>query len=249
MTIALLAGLVIVNGWLLILVHRQRVRKQLPWFALYAAWAFSLACIQFSSWVISPRFYVAAYWWMEIIAVVLIVGAVRESFLRIFQGFTSKAGFRWSVSGVIGVVVLHSAWKAIYAPPPPTGGRLAAFVIGSEFMFRWGIFGIALLTTIFSVLLKEPMDTREDAVVTGFGIASIAIVSSMAVVSFFGTRYLFFTQYAPSVGYFVAVFLWIRAFSRPVESIGFKDLDMEPEQMLKTIRGYRQDVKRIRRTK
>src|SRR5215469_807548 len=97
MVIAVLIFSLIVNAWLLIVVYREEVRKQLQWFALYVAWEFLLSCIQLASWLVSSRLYVALYWWLELIGVVLIVGAARESFLRIFEGFTSIRGFRWSV--------------------------------------------------------------------------------------------------------------------------------------------------------
>src|ERR1041385_7430993 len=102
----IIAGLA-VDAWLLIIVYRQGVRKQLPWFACYIAWGVLLQSIQLVAWLAGPRLYVLVYWWMELIAVVLIVAAVRESFLRIFQGFTSKAGFRWSVWSVILAVVIY----------------------------------------------------------------------------------------------------------------------------------------------
>ena len=236
--ILIIAGLV-VDAWLLIIVHRQGVRKQLPWFVLYIAWGVLLASVQLATWIISPRLYIAAYWWMELIAVVLIVAAVRESFLRIFQGFTSKAGFRWSVWSVILAVILYSAWKAIYAPPVQST-RLGSFVVGAEFAFRWAIFGIAVLTAVFSVFLREPMDTREDAVVTGFGLASVGVLAGIISFSLFGTRYLFFTKYAPSVGYFLAVFWWIWVFSRPVSEFGFKELGMGRKTLPKScaVTGY-----------
>jgi hypothetical protein len=245
--ILIIAGLV-VDAWLLIIVYRQGVRKQLPWFVLYIAWGVLLASVQLATWIISPRLYVAAYWWMELIDVVLIVAAVRESFLRIFQGFTSKAGFRWSVWSVILAVILYSAWKAIYAPPVQST-RLGSFVVGAEFAFRWAIFGIAVLTAVFSVFLREPMDTREDAVVTGFGLASVGVLAGIISFSLFGTRYLFFTKYAPSVGYFLAVFWWIWVFSRPVSEFGFKELGMGPEDIAKELRRYRIFSERMTRKK
>lgn len=246
MALAVLIASLVVSAWLLAIIYRKNVRKQLPWFALYVAWELLLACIQLTAWAVNPRLYITLYWWTEIVEVVLIVAAVRESFLRIFEGFTSKPGFRWLVWAVIATVVFYSAWKAIYFPPIQ-GGRLAAFVIGAEFMFRWGIFGIALLTAVLSALLQEPMDTREDAVVTGFGILSASFVGSMAIVSFFGTRFLFVSNYLPSVGYFVAAFLWIRVFSRPVTEFGFKELGMGPEDIRQELRRYRDLLERIRR--
>jgi hypothetical protein len=240
----LIAGL-LVDVWLLIVIHRQGVRKQLPWFALYVAWGVVLVSVQLAAWAINPRLYVAVYWWMEAIAVVLIVGAVRESFLRIFMGFTKMPWFRWAVSGVIAAVVAYSAWKAIYVPPVQ-GTRLTSFVIGAEFMFRWGIAAIGALTMLLSWLLNEPTNTREDGVVNGFALASGAFVVATVIVSISGTKYLFFIKYLPSVGYFLAVFLWIWVFSRPVEGFGFKELGMGPEDMLKEIRRYREAAQRIR---
>jgi hypothetical protein len=243
----IIAGLV-VDIWLLILVHRQGVRKQLPWFALYVAWGVLLASIQLAAWIISPRLYIAVYWWMELIAVVLIVGAVRESFLRIFRGFTSEAWFRWSVWSMILAVVIYSAWKAVYLPPAHSS-RLESFVVGAEFAFRWGIFGIALLTAVLSLLVREPMDTREDAVVTGFALASVGVLAGVISFSLFGTKYLFFTKYASSVGYFLALFWWIWVFSRPVTEFGFKELGMGPEDIAKELRRYRELTERMMRKK
>jgi hypothetical protein len=185
---------------------------------------------------------------MEAIAVVLIVGGVRESFLRIFEGFTKIAGFRRLVWTVIGAVVLYSAWKAVYAPPVQAT-RLGAFVSGAEFLFRWGIFGIAALSVILSGLLHQRLDTREDAVVTGFGLASFAFLAHVVNFSLFGTKYLFVTKYVPSVGYFVAVFWWIWVFSRPVQEFGFKELGMGPEDIAKELRRYRQHGEEMMRKK
>ena len=242
-----IAGLV-VDVWLLMIVHRQGVRKQLPWFASYISWGVLLQSIQLAIWLAAPQFYVAVYWWMELIAVVFIVGAVRESFLRIFWGFTSKAGFRWTVWSVILAVVIYSAWKAIYLPPVQST-RLGAFVVGAEFAFRWGIFGIAVLTTVLSVLFTEPMNTREDAVVSGFGLSSVASLAGIINFSLFGKKYLFFTKYASPVGYFAAAFWWIWVFSRPVAEFGFKELGMGPEDIAKELRRYRELTERIMRKK
>jgi hypothetical protein len=246
MALFLISAGLVVDAWLLVIVYRQGVRKQLPWFAYYVAWGVLLQSVQLATWLAGPRLYVAVYWWMELVAVILIVAAVRESFLRIFQGFTSKAGFRWLVWTVILAVVIYSAWKAIYAPPVQST-RLGSFVVGAEFTFRWGIFGIAVLSAVFSLALKEPMDTREDAVVTGFGLASFGVLAGIINFSLFGTKYLSFTKYAPSVGYFLAAFWWIWVFSRPVTKFGFKELGMGPEDIAKELRRYRELTERMMR--
>lgn len=221
-TLAIAANLV-VNLWLLIIAHRQCVRKQLPWFASYVAWVVASGSFGLAIWLLGRQLYGSLYWGMEAVEVTLIVAAVRESFLRIFQGFTAIRGFRWSVWSVISGVVIYSVWKAVHAPPLQAS-RLGAFVAGAEFLFRWGIAGIALLTAFLGVRMHEPMDTREHAVVTGFGIASLAFVLYIGSFSVFPTKYIFMFKYLPTVGYFLAAFWWIWVFSRPVKNLGLKDL-------------------------
>jgi len=245
MDIALIAAGLAVYAWLLRIVHRQRVRKHLPWFAFYVFWEVLVQCEQLITWLVSHRLYFALYWWIEAAGVLLTVAAVRESFLRIFRGFTKMRWFRWSVTGVIAAVVMYSVWKTIYAPPVQAS-RLGSFVVAAEFLLRWGIAGIALLTFVLSYLLEEPTNTREDAVVTGFGIASFGFIVLVVSFSLFGTRFLFVMKYAPSMAYFIAAFMWIWVFSRPVEGFGFDDLGIGPEQVLSTIRRYRESVRRIR---
>ena len=231
-----IAGFV-VYIWLLIILHRQGVRKQLPWFALYVLWECIATLVQFALWVVKQRLYYEAFWWIEAVEVALIVAAVRESFLRIFQGFTRKAGFRWSVWIVIVAVVVYSGWKAAYAPPLQVD-RLFTFVFGAEFLFRWGFLGITLLMVVLTFLMREGI-TREDAVVTGFGIASGAFLLYLGSFSLFGTKYIFLTKHIPSVGYFVAVFWWIYVFSRPLRQFGFEELGMGPDEIRKALRRYR----------
>jgi hypothetical protein len=81
--------------------------------------------------------------------------------------------------------------------------------------------------------------TREDAVVTGFGIASGAFLLYLGSFSLFGTKYIFLTKHIPSVGYFVAVFWWIYVFSRPLRQFGFEELGMGPDEIRKALRRYR----------
>lgn len=229
--------------WLLIILQRQGVRKQLPWFALYVMWECLTTLGQLTLWLARRKLYYAAFWWIEAVDIALTVAAVRESFLRIFQGFTRKRGFRWSVWSVIVIVVAYSAWKAVYAPPLQVT-RLFTFVFGAEFLFRWGFLGITALTAVLSLLMKEGI-TREDAVVTGFGAAAGVFLLYLGTFSLFGIKYVFLTKYIPSVGYFVAVFWWIYVFSRPVRKFGFEELGMGPEEIRNALRRYRKSGQRV----
>jgi hypothetical protein len=223
-------------------LYQQAVRKQLPWFVLYIAWELLATTVGLVTWTFSSRLYVTVYWWMEAVRITLIVGAVRESLLRIFEGF--KSLLRWSVLAVIAFVILYSAWKAIHAPPIQSN-RLVSFILGSEFTFRWGIAAISILSASLMWIVQEPRGSREGVVITGCGVASMAVVAYVLSRSLFGTRFTFFTQYLADVGYFAAAFLWIRVFSRPVEELGYKELGMGPEDIARELRRYREVAEQI----
>lgn len=244
MDIALFVVNILVDAWLLYILRRQRVWKHLPWFALYICWEFLGACVGLTTWLLSKQLYVTVFWWMEGVRIALVVAAVRESLLRIFKGFESL--LRRSVAVVIVAVLVYSGWKAVHAPPVQSNW-LVSFILGAEFTFRWGIVAVMLLSIGLMWFVQEPMGSREDAVVTGCGIASIAFLVNVLSRSFFGTRFTFFTQYLPDVGYFIAAWWWIRIFSRPVAEFGFKELGMGPEDIRRELRRYRELAEQIMR--
>jgi hypothetical protein len=237
MDIALLCAGLAVYAWLLIIVHRQRIREQLPWFAFYVGWQFFEQCGALVLLLTKRQLYYDVYWWAELAGIVFTVGAVRESFLRIFQGFTRKPGFRWSVWTVIVGVAIYSALRTVYGPRFQVS-RIFTFVFDAEFLFRWSFLAIAVLTVILGILMREGI-TREDAVVTGFGISAGAFLLYLGTLSLLGNKYIFVVKYIPPVGYFVTAFLWIYVFSRPVKEFGFEQLGMGPDEIRKALRRYR----------
>jgi hypothetical protein len=237
MEIALLSAGLVVYAWLLIIAYRQRIREQLPWFALYLAWELVAQCGALVMLLISRQLYFRVYWWTQVAEIALSVAAVRESFLRIFQGFTRKPGFRWSVWTLIVAVVIYSGLRAAYGPPFQVS-RIFTFVFDAEFLFRWGFLAIAVLTVILGILMREGI-TREDAVVTGFGIAAGAFLLYLGTLTLVGNKYIFVVKYIPPVGYFVTVFLWIYVFSRPLKQFGFEELGMGPDEIREALRRYR----------
>jgi len=232
----------ILDAWLLRVLHKQAARKHLPWFFLYIAWEFISTATGLTTWLISRDLYTVVYWWKEGLRMALLVGAVRESLLRIFKGFESL--LRWSVLAVILGVVAYSWWKAVHAPPIQSN-RLASFILGAEFVFRWGIAGVSVVAMGLMWFIQEPTGSREDGVITGAAIASMGFVAWVIIRSLFGTRFVFFAQYLPDVGYFIAVFYWIKVFQRPVPEFGFKELGMGPEDIRREIRRYGDLVERI----
>jgi hypothetical protein len=226
-----IAGL-LAYAWLLIILQRHGVRKQLPCFALYVLWECLATLTQLTFWLLRSQLYYRTYWWMEAVEIILTVAAVRESFLRIFQGFTQQRGFRWTVWSVIGAVGIYAALKVAYGSPQNT--RLDAFVVNAEFLFRWGFLAIAVLSTVLGLLFREGI-TREDAVVIGFGTAAGAFLFYLGCLAVFGNKYIFLIKNIPAVGYFVAVFWWIYVFSRPLKQFGFEELGMGPDDIRKAL--------------
>ena len=216
----------------------------MPWFVCYVAWEVLAGFAVLPFWLFRRRFYDTLSWWLEPVEIALIVAAVRESCLRVFKGFI---GFRASVWGVIGAVIIYSAWQAFHAPAIHAN-RFGVFEVQAEFLFRWAILGIWILIVVLSAVLGVPTNTREDAVVTGFGIICGSFLLYIGSFWAFGNKYTFFTQYVPSVGYFVAVGWWIWVFSRPVKEYGFKELGMGPKDIAGHLRRYRQRLeKRLRK--
>lgn len=234
------------DAWLLTILYKQSSRRQLPWFVGYVAWELLSTLVGITTWFVSQQLYVTVFWWMEGVRMALMVAAVRESLLRLFEGF--RPLLRWSVLVVILAVIGYSAWKAISAPPIQSN-RLVSFIVGAEFTFRWGIAAVAMLSIFLMWFIQEPMGSREDVVVTGCGLASFAFLAHVLSRSFFGTRFTFLTQYLPDVGYFVAVLWWIKVFSRPIEEYGFKELGLGPEEIVGHLSRYRELTNRIMRGK
>ena len=232
------------DAWLLTILHKRNARKHVPWFVLYIAWELLSTAVGLTTWIANRQLYAAVYWWKEAARMILLVAAVRESLLRLFEGF--KALLRWSVSLVILLVIAYSAWKAVHAPAVQST-RLGSFILAAEFTFRWGIVAVAALSFGLMWLVGEPTGSGEDAVVTGCGIASLAFIAHVLSRSFFGTRYVLFTQYLPDVGYFIAVLLWISVFRRPEGELGFRQLGLGPEDILRELRRFREFMQRMTR--
>jgi hypothetical protein len=234
----------VVNFWLVVIISRNRIWKHLPWFALYIAQELATTAVGLALWLVDQRLYVTFFWWTEALRIVLIVGLVRESFVRIFLGFSSLRWFPWVVRSVIGCVLVYSMWKAIYAPPIQNN-KIISLIIAGEFTFRWGIAAVGLLSLLMVWFFQLPNDTRETAVILGSAVASAAFLANVVSRSLFGTKYALITQFIPDVGYLVATLIWIKYMSRPEPEFGFEELSITPEMMVLELHRYRQAAERL----
>lgn len=242
-TISLIIHLA-VSSWLLVVVLRRGIWRQLPWFACYIASEVVGACAGLALWHVNRHLYITVYWSLDAVQLILIIGAVRESFVRTFVGFSSLRWFPWLVSGVIATVLVYAAWKAIYAPPVQSN-RIIALIIGGEFTFRWGIVAVGLLSAGLERLFELPRDTREVAVIDGCAVASVGLLAWVVIRSLFGTRYLPITQYFGELAYLLACAIWIKYMLRPEAKVGFNELGISPEQVALELRRYRTAAERL----
>lgn len=217
----------------------------MPWFVYYVAWEVFAGFATLPFWLFRRQLYNTLTWWMEPVEIALIVAAVRESCLRVFE---AVVGFRSGVWAVISAVIIYSAWEAFHAPPIQAN-RFGVFEVQAEFLFRWAILGIWMLIMALSGLLGIPTNTRENAVVTGFGVICGSFLLYIGIFWVFGNKYTFLAQYVPPVGYFVAVGWWIWVFTCPIEKYGFKELGMGPKDIAGHLRSYRQHVEEMMRKK
>jgi hypothetical protein len=233
-----------VNVWLLIILLKRRVWRQLPWFTCYVSSELVGACIGLFLWFTDRRLYVTIYWWMAAFQILLLVLAVRESFVRTFVGFGVLAWFPWLLRGVIGMVLAYSGWKAIYAPPVHNT-RIIALIVGGEFTFYWGIVAVGVLSLAMVWLFQLPTSTREMAVMDGCTILSVATLITVISRSVFGTRFALITQHVPEFGYVLAAIIWIKYMSGPEVEAGFKEVGLSPEAMSLELRRYRKAAERL----
>jgi hypothetical protein len=235
-----------VSSWLLSVLLRRGIWRQLPWFTGYVASEVVGASVGLALWFVDSQLYVTVSWWLDVAQIVLVVGTVRESFLRTFVGFSSLRWFPWLVWGVIGSILVYSAWKAVYAPPVQNN-RIVALIIDGEFTFRWAIVGVGLLSAGLERLFTLSRDTREAAVILGCAVASAGVLAWAVIRSLFGTRYALVTQYFGEMAYLIAAWIWLKYMSQREVEVGFNELGMTPEQVALELRRYREAAERLLR--
>jgi hypothetical protein len=233
-----------VNGWLLLILVRNRIIRFLPWFGAYIASEAVGACVGLVLWSLRSHLYRTVFWVMAAAQIILIVGAVRESFSRLFVGFRSRPWFPWLVRSVIAMILLYSVWKAIYVPTVRTN-RLISLIADGEFAFRWTILAVGLLAVILERIFMVSRSTREAAVLDGCTVVSLGVIAWVVSRSLLGQQYILVTQYFQEIGYLLGAAIWIKCMSRPPSPTGFTELSITPEQAAAELQRYRVAAKRI----
>jgi hypothetical protein len=231
----------ILNLWLLKTLFLWNVRKRLPWFVGYIAWGLAASCVSLIIWPINRRLYGSVCWWLEPVNIILVVGALRESLLKIFENSSLRSRLQRLLWFVITGVLAYSAWKAIVHPPVQSD-LLKSSIIGIEFTLRWGIAAVAIAMAFYLPKLKKDFTQQEPAVIAGLGLSALTVLIWVISRSASGTGGTFFTKFVPSMGYWLAVVWWGLVF-RP--QFGLRDLGITVEEALNKVGIYRKLQERM----
>jgi hypothetical protein len=235
----------------LLQIYRLGIKPRLPWFFYYILAESVTALAEIAALLFWRPAYSFILWSSESVLIVLILFAVRESFLRTLGPLRQLPWFRWLVlRGVWIGVLVYAILVGIYLPPVNATSTGAEY-LGIELASRWIIFiyGFIFLFQAKKYDLQDLCPT-ETAVIFGFILSSSGFLLSVASRSVFGTKFLFITKYAVSAGYLLATSSWIlKLGKKPIidpnntrEERFLKATGMTPEQLATEMANYRQVI-------
>jgi len=198
-----------------ILVRRKLyLRGLLPFFSAYTLYSF-LATIVRQIVFSHPRTYFVIFWSTEAIYSVLALLALNEVFRRLFEpDYEDHWWFRFLIPGTSLAVASVFLWVLLRNPLAVHISRIVGAVYGFDLGVHIVKVGILLLFLLLDKFFLSPKSRYDFGILAGFGIsASFTIVSDVAGF-YFGGAYESWFRYGPSIGYTLAVVVWLGAFLR-----------------------------------
>jgi hypothetical protein len=235
---------VALSAWLLRVLSKKGVKKELPWFFLYIAWCLLSGLVGLITWFVARRFYVTVFWILQIPSAALLAAAMQEGLLDMFKRL--RAVLHWFMPGVLAFVILYCALRATFFTPFPAN-RLVSFELSSEFTLRWSLVIVVIAALAMTYFAEEAWDTRGLYAVVGISIISLAWVAWSNGLSGFGLPALFIAKYLPSLGYFFATLFWIKRFSVPLAQFSLQDMGIGLEDVQRRLGLFAQILEMIKR--
>jgi hypothetical protein len=235
---------VALSAWLLSVFAKKGIKKELPWLFLYIAWCLLSGLVGLITWFVARRFYVTAFWMLQIPSAALMTAAMQEGLLDMFKGL--RAVLHWFMPGVLAFVGLYCALRAVFFTAFP-GNRLFSFVLSSEFSLRWSLVIVVIAALAMTYFAEEAWDTRGLYAVVGISIISLAYVAWSNSLTGFGLSVQFIVKYLPSLGYFFATLFWIRKFSVPLAQFSLQDMGIGLEHVQRRLGLFAQILEMIKR--
>jgi hypothetical protein len=221
--------------WLAAVLIRRGCWRGSPLFTAYVFYSVVSMLARMAT-VPNYRLYFAVYWITEAVDACLSLAATYEAFVAAFRGFFLLKWVRFILPGVAVFVIAASIWKAI-AMPPVHAGRLVATIVGLEGASQYLIAGSAVAFIVLERILKPSYIRFRYGVVCGFGAASLGSLLATLLVSDSGTKFKLIVTWSASVGYVVALGIWLLA-AYTGETQPPSDSGLDPKTVLQELRLY-----------
>jgi hypothetical protein len=169
--------------------------------------------------------YFYAYWISDALAVLAAFAVLYEVFLvRLFPSFYTTPVYRYLFPAVILLGTLLAVFVFFSAPHH---GRNALSVFVGETTLALNFFQVALLLFFFLivVVMGRGWEWHEFGISLGYGVYALSKLVTTAVRAKAGYAKTSVDQ-LPTIGYFVALVIWVRYLSREYKP---PDIDIPPE--------------------
>lgn len=192
--------------------------RQLPLFSLYLSFIL-LRTIVGSLAMSNPTWYYEFYWVSAPLEIPFTLGAVLESFWRVFGSFRLLRWFWVALPAAVGGALAYAAWHGYYydrfalVEMPPA----ASAIVRATVVSHYAILAAAILYFSLAAGLNLTGRVQENRLILGFGVASLAAAFGGSIRGAFGESFAVLSREAQPIGYLIALGLWLSGVVHPVQ--------------------------------
>lgn len=212
---------IVLSFGLKLLILRLLIKRQLQrrffWFFFYIIYEILQSVVRFSV-AGNPNLYLRVYWLTEVADVVLMMLAVRESFLNVFQIYTRLRWFMWIVWGAVALGSLYALFRAVVFPPVELR-RITVIIIDLEVAVTFILLVVCLLYILLFKIFRIRGHAWDSGIIYGFGIYVCLGVATFVTRSTYGPRFPLLTEWLSPIGYILAEITWLLEFNRPEPAV------------------------------
>ena len=231
----------------IVFLLRLRAWRNFPVFSIYIFFVL-LRDLSLAATISHPPTYFLVYWLSASLHISLTILAMLESFWSILRNFQLLRWFRFVLPGAILAALTYAAWQG-YSVPPVEATPLQAAIISATVAAHYVILAVALLFFPLAALLAAPRRIHEYRFILGFGVVSATVAFQGLVRALIGSRAAVVFQQVPTIGYLIALLIWLSAVVYPVqERVAVPAPSVESLEDLKfQLRNLRSFVRKDRR--
>jgi|GEM_PF-1742122 hypothetical protein len=226
---------------LLIVFIKRRAFAIVPFFGIYIVYSTVAAAARMLT---SSNYFVFFYvfWATELIYIVLAATCVYKSLSACFKGLLLLPIVRYLYPSLCAIVIAY-AWVKAAIRPPLNGYPITNVAIGIEIGAQYLISASFILFIGGMAWLKGSRTKYHLEIVSGFGIASLGMLLGTLVRSEFGTRFIEFSKYAPTVAYLLALVIWLSAFFTPLKDAQLVDAGITASSAERALDEYKNTLR------